>query len=100
MVNKYFHLGVTVELLEGMQATVTTSLVQSYGLRMKEAKGNKKVNQMIHFNIVNQSQEKKLYFRKDRLLHAIIWMLRQVNVLEWRWTRHLLKGSKIKKMLF
>ena len=42
MVNKYFHLGVTVELLEGMQATVTTSLVQSYGLRMKEAKGNKK----------------------------------------------------------
>ena len=42
MVNKYFHLGVTVELLEAMQATVTTSLVQSYGLRMKEAKGNKK----------------------------------------------------------
>ena len=72
MVNKYFHLGVTVELLEGMQATVTTSLVQSYGIRMKEAKGNKKVNQMIHFNIVNQSQEKKLYFRKGRLLHAII----------------------------
>ena len=72
MVNKYFRLGVTVELLEGMQATVTTSSVQSYGLRIKEAKGNKKVRQVIHFNIVNQSQEKKLYFRKGRLLHAVI----------------------------
>lgn len=87
MVNKYFHLGVTVELPEGMQATVTISLIQSYGLRMKEAKGNKKVHQMIHFNIVNQSQEKRVLFSKMQAI-ACYYM----NVLEWRWTRHLLKG--------
>lgn len=55
MVNKYFHLGVTVELPEGIRATVTISLVQNYGLRMKEGKDNKKFHQMIHFHIVNQS---------------------------------------------
>ena len=55
MVNKYFHLGVTVELPVGIRATVTISLVQNYGLRMKEGKDNKKFHQMIHFHIVNQS---------------------------------------------
>ena len=41
MVNKYFHLGVTVELPEGIRVTVTISLVQNHDLRMKEGKDNK-----------------------------------------------------------
>ena len=55
MLAKYFHLGVAVKLPEGIQTTATTSSLQSYGLRMEEAKDNIKLHQMIHFHIANQS---------------------------------------------
>ena len=95
MEDKYFHLGVAIELLKGIRACVVTlTPFSNIGIKMKEGGNNNIGRPMIYFLIIIQSYKKKITFAKRQAIAALIISnkKKQIKISEWKCTLPLQNG--------